>query len=878
MLIDFFPISTSTTQLQQSGYYHQPFTRHRQTFRPYSLYLNIPYTSQYYVEYCLTKIRTSLHASWCSPSPHLDPTPCRPPLTMSSTRYQPLQIYQDPSATYDHASMLPMSQDSSFLPVNPLRPIKNAASRKNVIFSPPHANGSVKRSPLKAQSSSSPHRRPFGNKLNMVPMLPPGKLVHNTDSMEKKKAPSMSNFKPQKALFTTFASARGDGMVDKENCPQQQQQQQTYKHRQSHSFHEGLTADKFSLEGLYGPKAPLKRTLMDAAPILETKPAKKIKVDEEVGELMLTELPSPESFAPLIDDGSKPAHSYAQLIGMSILRSEHRRLTLAQIYKWISDTYSHYSATDAGWQNSIRHNLSLNKAFEKQERPKDDPGKGNYWVIKPGMEYQFIKEKTAAKKATNASDVASSSINSDPTIAPKLALPDPQRTPFHPIVPAMPQNHSRQQSAPSLPTYSLPPAPSSKSRAQEPSSDATIPDSDTTAPDQNQEKEAEPLEPSSPLMHSSPPGPLMHSSPPVPRHVQRRPGTPPPVPRFPNSSQSRSTHRRKFQSMDDSGYFSSLDSSAMRYNPRQLTSEADRPRMKRGRAEEEIARLRGSSYDSPTKNRMLGGHQSSSPLRRPIQKPPPTYQMLPPLTPAIKLKAPNRPPPSVSPNTNLRLHRDHVRTLVGSPLRGMTCLDEENLPWSPQFDLDVGGTPFVFHDNIQEYDIFEDPDMVHLGTLDNPFSPEKKSSKRPSLHRSVSANILADITKKHGSFQEQLAKGITSTPRLSFTPAASSGSGFSPVRLSPAKSLSNFFNSPNPNTASPSKASASVFTAIGADFDFNDDFLGAEFLEEDVGFGGLDIMQGFQKIGAGAANGKATGGAGAASGRPALGRSFSTRF
>src|ERR1700721_70854 len=39
----------------------------------------------------------------------------------------------------------------------------------------------------------------------------------------------------------------------------------------------------------------------------------------------------------------------------------------------------------------MRHNLSLNKAFVKEERPKDEPGKGHYWKIVSGAESQFAK-------------------------------------------------------------------------------------------------------------------------------------------------------------------------------------------------------------------------------------------------------------------------------------------------------------------------------------------------------------------------------------------------------------------------------------------------------------------------------------------------------
>lgn len=105
-------------------------------------------------------------------------------------------------------------------------------------------------------------------------------------------------------------------------------------------------------------------------------------------------IPEPHEMPAIEDDGQKPPYSYATLIGMAILRAPQRRLTLSAIYHWISQTFEYYCNNDSGWQNSIRHNLSLNKAFVKQERPKDQPGKGNYWTIEPGYEFQFMKGRT----------------------------------------------------------------------------------------------------------------------------------------------------------------------------------------------------------------------------------------------------------------------------------------------------------------------------------------------------------------------------------------------------------------------------------------------------------------------------------------------------
>ncbi|PQE22295.1 fork head domain-containing protein [Rutstroemia sp. NJR-2017a WRK4] len=757
---------------------------------------------------------------------------------MASTRYtqQPLQIYQDPVTSYDSAPMPSTKNSTNPKKPSPLKPIKNAASKRNVIFNPPQ-NGSSKHSPLKShnQLSSSPSRAPLGNKLNMISMPPPGGSHYNTDSIAKKQ-PFQSKYKaaPQKALFTTFMNSQTQG---KENYPMPM-----YSQQQNH-YRDDFSSSNFSLEGLYSQKPALKRSLMEAAPIQETKqPKKPSKVEDANDSLELRELPEPDSFPPIHDDGFKPSHSYAQLIGMSILRAPNRRLTLAQIYKWISDTYSFYSATDAGWQNSIRHNLSLNKAFIKQERPKDDPGKGNYWAIQPGMEFQFIKEKPTRKPAGPNENLPVLNTALTP-----IEQPEPT-PPMFKDLPSSSQDISLPKPAYNLPEAELPPIP-------ELSSDATIPASEF-----NQEHEdVEEAPPSSPQIQSSPPA-MMHSSPPVPRHTSRRNHTPPPVPRFPASSQTRS-HKRKFASMDDSGYFSSLESSAMRPHAvgRLLTSEADRPRIKRGRAEEEIARLRGSSYDSPSKGRALGGFipPSSSPLRRTQATEP--SQMLPPLTPAVKLRAPLKPPPSVSPNTNLRIHRDRVRELVGSPIRGLTVL-EENLPWSPAFHLD--DSSYMFGNYESEFDIFIDGTATH-STPGNG-SPEKRSAKRSRLDRSRSANILGE------SSASNLNKSVTSTPVLKLTPSLGSS-----TFLSPTKGGLDFMNSPCKSNNSPLKLHSSMLNISAFDLP-QEELFNSEFLTEELSdCPGFDITQRFPKIGSGAQSSRNPP---KTQSRPSMGRSSTTRF
>ncbi|KAJ8253830.1 hypothetical protein COCON_G00204420 [Conger conger] len=130
-------------------------------------------------------------------------------------------------------------------------------------------------------------------------------------------------------------------------------------------------------------------------------------------------------------DESKPPYSYAQLIVQAISSALDRQLTLSGIYAHITKNYPYYRTADKGWQNSIRHNLSLNRYFIKVPRSQEEPGKGSFWRVDPSSEAKLVEQAFRKRRQRGGScfrtpfgPLSSRSAPASPTHLSGLQTPD----------------------------------------------------------------------------------------------------------------------------------------------------------------------------------------------------------------------------------------------------------------------------------------------------------------------------------------------------------------------------------------------------------------------------------------------------------------------
>lgn len=73
-------------------------------------------------------------------------------------------------------------------------------------------------------------------------------------------------------------------------------------------------------------------------------------------------------YNPFVHTTNKPPYSFSCLIFMAIEDSDQKALPVKEIYAWIMEHFPYFQNAPTGWKNSVRHNLSLNKCFQKVEK------------------------------------------------------------------------------------------------------------------------------------------------------------------------------------------------------------------------------------------------------------------------------------------------------------------------------------------------------------------------------------------------------------------------------------------------------------------------------------------------------------------------------
>nr|XP_014093016.1 probable serine/threonine-protein kinase DDB_G0282963 isoform X1 [Bactrocera oleae] len=121
--------------------------------------------------------------------------------------------------------------------------------------------------------------------------------------------------------------------------------------------------------------------------------------------------PNNVPYDPFVHTHNKPPYSFSSLIFMAIEGSNEKALPVKEIYAWIMQHFPYFKTAPAGWKNSVRHNLSLNKSFVKVEKA-PNMGKGSLWRVEPQQRQNLIQALNRSPFFPNSAVDKSASLKS----------------------------------------------------------------------------------------------------------------------------------------------------------------------------------------------------------------------------------------------------------------------------------------------------------------------------------------------------------------------------------------------------------------------------------------------------------------------------------
>ncbi|KAK0537479.1 hypothetical protein OC842_001625 [Tilletia horrida] len=117
---------------------------------------------------------------------------------------------------------------------------------------------------------------------------------------------------------------------------------------------------------------------------------------------------------------TKPTQPYPNLIRLTLLTSATGRLTLSELYEAMAEHFPWFKSQGMSWKNSIRHNLSINSAFLRVEKPQRDArDKGSLWFVDTRIEPASVRPPRSSGTRDTAAVAAGGSKRSGGGIGPR---------------------------------------------------------------------------------------------------------------------------------------------------------------------------------------------------------------------------------------------------------------------------------------------------------------------------------------------------------------------------------------------------------------------------------------------------------------------------